>query len=86
MDNSRIHDLKLLHERFNDTSFNMRGRQAAYRKYQRIQARCKDRSLIKLRNRLVNAHQANDVDETDKIEQLARAYVWRTYGEVPRHG
>lgn len=77
MDNSRDADLKALHERFNDASLSPANRASAYRSFQTIQAKVKDRKLARLRDRLVLAHRANDTKETEKIEQLVREYSWR---------
>ena len=79
MDNSRDHDLRLLHRCFSDKSLPMSKRNAAYRTYQSIQAQVKDRPLVKLRYRLIAAHRASDYEEAEKIEQQIKDYVWRVH-------
>lgn len=81
MDNSRDIDLKLLHQRFTDTSLPMYKRNKAYRKYQNILQKMKDRTLVGLRHRLIKAHIAEDADEAERIEYQIRNYLWRVYKE-----
>lgn len=77
MDNSRDADLKALYERFNDPTISRAKRIAAHRAFESIQAKVKDRTLVRMRERLVKAHRANDTEEIEKIEQLVREYSRR---------
>lgn len=77
MDNSRDADLKALHDRFSNPLLSRANRATAYRNFQTIQAKVKDRHLARLRDRLVRAHRACNTKEIENIEQLVREYSWR---------
>lgn len=85
MDNSRNPDLAALNQRFNDPTLSLAIRQRAYRAYQDIQAQVQDRTLVKLRYRLIGAHRANDEVEAGKLEKQIREHGWRKQ-RVLRHG
>jgi len=68
MDNSRDHDLRALHKRFNDHSIPLWKRNKAYRTFQNIQDQVKDKQLIELRHRLVKAAYNDDPDAVARIE------------------
>lgn len=80
MDNSREEDLRLLHERFNDTSRPLVERRRAHLRFQRIQAQMSDRVLTELRHRLIRAIQADDPvwpeRFTKQIEDYSRTQWW----------
>lgn len=77
MDNSRNADLEALHKRFNDPSVHKVHRDRARTSFEKIQAQVKDKNLVKLRHRLVNATKAQDGEEAWNIEQEIRQYERR---------
>lgn len=74
MDNSRDHDLRALHKRFNDDSLPLWKRQSAHRTFVSIQEQVKDSRLNELRHRLVRAAHSNDPDAAAKIELQIKDY------------
>lgn len=82
MDYSREHELSVLHKRMHDTELPLPSRKVAYRSFNRILEKMKDKPLTTLRHRLIRAHEANDKDAADKIEMEIKAYVYKKYGEV----
>ena len=74
MDNSRDHDLRALHQRFNDSSLPLWKRQRAHRTFVNIQEQVRDSKLIELRHRLVRAAHNDDPDAAAKIELQIKEY------------
>lgn len=75
MDNSRDHDLRMLHARMHNPDLSLYSRKVAWRSFNKILAQVNDRKLTELRHRLIRARIDKDLDAVEKIELQLKEYT-----------
>lgn len=82
MDEGRFHDLNQLTMVIHNPDESALHKRQAHRSLDKIKSTLKDKTLQRERQRLVRATQAGDVDEVEKISEIIREHMLRTYGHV----
>jgi len=80
MDDGRKVDLANLRKQMDDITLPAKERRRAYLVFTRIRKQLTDKTLVKLRVRMIRAKRAADMEEAEKLAEQIHQHVWRTYG------